>query len=118
MPKKVELYDDERKVVLNKMFEILNIDEKNNMFSLHKMDNDKEKQDLIIGLEDDIKKFFLCGEWTCFKKKNTVKRRWLSMIKYVVKDMGYTLESMQLKSNSNGLKYVDTMYCFSGNNKV
>ena len=115
MPKKVEQFVNERTQVLNQMLQILGINEQNNMFSLHKLDGDVDKQNEIIGLEDDIKKYFLCGEWTCFKKKDSCKRRWLSMIKYVVKDMGYNLESMQLKSNSNGLKYVDTMYSLSGN---
>ena len=118
MPKKVEQFDNERKLVLEKMFQILGINDQNNMFSLHKIDGDQEKQLAIIGLEYDIKKYFICGEWTCFKKRDTCKRRWLSMIKYVVKDMGYDFESMQLKSNSNGLKYVDTMYGITGINKV
>jgi len=89
MPKKIEKFESERKVVLDKMFQILNINENNNIFSLHKMDDDQEKQTAIINLEDDIKKYFLCGEWSCFKKKDITKRRWLSLIKYVVKDMGY-----------------------------
>ncbi len=114
MPKQVDKYQQERNQVLSQLLEILGINGQNNMFSLHKLDADIDKQGQILGLEDDIKKYFLCGEWTCFKKRETCKRRWLSMIKYVVKDMGYQFEGMQLKSNSNGLKYIDTMYCISG----
>lgn len=117
MPKKIDQYGPERLEVLNKLLQIIGITEQNNMFSLHKFDNDLAVQNAIIGLESDVKKYFLCGEWSCFKKKDTVKRRWLSLIKYVVKDMNYNLVSMQLKSNSDGFKYVDTMYSITGKTK-
>jgi hypothetical protein len=68
MPKQVDKYVEERKQVLSQMLEILRITEQNNMFSLHKMDGDEEKRTRILGLENDIKKYFLCGEWSCFKK--------------------------------------------------
>jgi len=118
MPKQVHKYKEQRNNVLYQMFQILGINEHNNMFSLHKIDEDIEKQSHILNLENDIKKYFLCGEWTCFKRKSTCKRRWLSMIKYVVKDMGYQFNGMQLKSNSNGIKkYIDTMYSINVINK-
>ena len=110
MPKKIEQFDNERKDVLNKMFSILEINENNNMFSLHKLDGDHEKQAKIIELEDDIKKYFLCGKWTCFKKKETTKRRWLSMIKYVVNDMGYqTFTSRKNETIDENIIH-DTLY--------
>jgi hypothetical protein len=118
MPKKIDQYGPERLEVLNKIFQIINITDANNMFSLHKVDNDKAVQDALMGLESDIKKYFICSEWSCFKKKDIVKRRWLSMIKYVVKEMGYNFVSMQLKSNADGFKYVDTMYSINVKNKV
>jgi hypothetical protein len=44
MPKQVDKYVEERKQVLSQMLEILGITEQNNMFSLHKLDGDEEKQ--------------------------------------------------------------------------
>ncbi len=85
MPKKIDQYGPERLEVLNKIFQIINITDANNMFSLHKVDNDKAVQDALIGLESDVKKYFICSEWSCFKKKDIVKRRWLSMIKSLSK---------------------------------
>jgi hypothetical protein len=110
MPKSVDKYHNERKEVFNKMMEILGINENNNMFSLHKIDANIEKQNQIIELENDIKKYFLCGEWTCFKKKDTVKRRWLSMIKYVVKDMEYNFFNKRKNSNPDDKNIYDTYY--------
>ena len=111
MPKKVEQYENECKLVLEKMFQILGINDQNNIFSLHNIDNDIDKQNAIIHLEDEIKKYFLCGEWTCFKKKSMIKRRWLSMIKYVIKDMKYIIISNRVanKQDDNTFKN-DTVY--------
>jgi len=114
MPKKVEQFANERIQVLNQMLQILGINEQNNMFSLHKLDGDINKQNEIIGLEDDIKKYFLCGEWTCFKKKDSCKRRWLSMIKYVVKDMGYQMTSSNIVSKSDDYNHTGTIYFIQG----
>jgi hypothetical protein len=116
MPKQVDKYVEERKQVLSQMLEILGITEQNNMFSLHKLDGDEEKQAQILALENDIKKYFLCGEWTCFKKKDTVKRRWLSMIKYVVKDMGYQINGSNIVSKTDDYNMNGTIYFITGKN--
>jgi hypothetical protein len=104
MPKKVEQYNNERKQLLDKLFNILEINENNNMFSLYKLDNDIDKQNKILELESEIKKYFICGNWTCFTKNN-VKRTWLSYIKYTMKDMGY-----QLISSKTNIKNDDGTY--------
>jgi hypothetical protein len=118
MPKKVDNYDEQRMKILMDIFNIIGITQDNNTFSLHKMDNDIDKQNKIFELESDIKRYFFCGEWTCFKNKDKVKRRWLSMIKYLTKNLGYDMKSMQLKSNSEGFKYVDTYYVINPIKKV
>jgi hypothetical protein len=94
MPKKIESYSKERKEILNKLFEILEITEFNKSFSLHNMDNNPEKQQLIIDLEPDIKKYFICSRWTCMHTKN-VQRKWLSIVKYIFKDMEITINSLR-----------------------
>ena len=69
MPKKIEQYINERKDVLDRLLVILGITEGNNMFSLHKIDENNNIQQQILDLESEIKKYFICGEWSCFKKK-------------------------------------------------
>jgi hypothetical protein len=110
MPKKVEQYSEERENIIKKIFSILGINEENNMFSLHKLDHDIDKQSEIIALEDEIKKYFLCGEWSCFKKKDIIKRRWLSIIKYVIKNTGYRIISSNIVSKSDDYIHNGTIY--------
>jgi hypothetical protein len=97
MPKKVELYNDERQKIINKLFEILEINEFNKSFSLHKIDDNIEKQQLILDLEQDIKKYFICSRWTCINKKD-VQRKWLSIIKYIFRDMNIKLTCLYNKN--------------------
>lgn len=57
MPKRVDKYDKERLDVLHKMFEILGINENNNTFLLHDLDNDTEKQNQILELEPPMTEY-------------------------------------------------------------
>ena len=110
MPKKVENYDNERKEILNKIFNILEINEKNNTFLLHELDTNIDKQNKILELESDIKKYFICGNWTCFVH-NDVKRKSLSLIKYLIKDMGLLVMSKRMLIKKEGSEpYRDTVY--------
>jgi hypothetical protein len=115
MPKQVDKYDKERQDILNKIFSILGLGDNNNKFSLHKMDGDIEKQKAIIDLEGEIKKYFVCSKWTCFEKENKVKRRWLSMIRYIVKYHNYDIISTKKSEKSSESptdtdKQYDTVY--------
>jgi hypothetical protein len=101
MPKQVNKYDNERKNVLNQLFNILGIDENNNSFLTHELDSDLNKQNKIIELESDIKKYFICGHWNYFKD-HTMKRRYLSLIKNIVKHMG-----LQIMITTNLIKNDD-----------
>ena len=115
MPKKVEQYNNERKQLLDKLFNILEINENNNMFSLYKLDNDIDKQNKILELESEIKKYFLCSRWTYFshKKDREIKRTYLSLIKAIMRDMDIKMISSSLvkKYDDNTTKY-ETFYCF------
>jgi hypothetical protein len=57
MPKKIEKYETERKEVIDKLFVILNIND-NNTFYLHDIDNNINKQEEIMNLVHDVKKYF------------------------------------------------------------
>ena len=97
MPKTIDKYDNERKKVIDKLLNILEIDDNNDKFSLHELDSNENKQNKILELESDIKKYFICSNWTCFKMKNKINRRWLSFIKYLLKDMHiemYTIKNI------------------------
>lgn len=92
MPKDISKFDNERQEVLNKMFIILGINEQNNNFELNKIDTDINLQNKILDLENDIKKYYNCSRWSCYASSN-VKKKYLSLIRYVLKTMGYDIIS-------------------------
>jgi hypothetical protein len=100
MPKKVDSYDKERNEILNKIFNILDINQNNNKFMLDSLESNIEKQNKIFELESDIKKVFICSHWSCFNKKNA-KRRYLSIIKYVLKEMGFNILPIRKRIGNN-----------------
>lgn len=87
------------------MFQILGIGEKNNTFLLHELDTNVDKQNKILELEPDIKKYFICGKWSCFKDPE-MKRRYLSFIKYVTKDMEYNMLSAKANIKKDDNTYI------------
>jgi hypothetical protein len=100
MPKKVDNYEEERKLILQKIFTILNINETNNKFLLGKLEKNIEQQNEILQLETQIKKYFICSRWSCFLKPE-MKRRYLSMIKYLLKEMGYEVLPVRKRVGDN-----------------
>lgn len=113
MKTKTELYTNEREIILYKIFDILNINENNNTFSLGDLDSDQKIQNQILELESDIKKYFLCGSWFCFASSN-VKRKVLSIIKNIMKVMNYKMISKRklIKIKDSDKKHQDTFYYF------
>ena len=110
MPKVIKPEDDIKRLeILNKILDILG--KKEGMsdpsglrqsasgdseitFFLSKMDLDEEAQKKIYELEPEIKKYYVCGKWTCFAKDDSImKRKWLSMIKYICKEHGKDMTS-------------------------
>lgn len=84
------------------------------MFSLKELDENNDKQNNIIALEANIKKYFLCSRWTYFSNKNReFKRNYLSLIKAIMKDMNVKMASSTLvKKNNDNASKCETYYCF------
>lgn len=114
MPKIIENYTKERKEVLQKIFNILEITDTNKSFSLKKMDEDKIKQQNITDLEHDIKKYFVCSRWTYFSnKKRLSKRKYLSLIKAISKELNVKMSPLFLyKKLDNNKSKCETYYNF------
>lgn len=62
----------------------------------------------IVNLEKEIKNNFICSHWICFKQTKIIKRKWLSIIKYLLKDIEYKIFSLQLNDDKNN--HSDTIY--------
>jgi hypothetical protein len=102
MPKNIEKYDNERKNILNKLYEILEITDINKQFSLKELDNNIEKQQKILQLEEEIKKYFVCSRWCYFSQKCTgLKRNYLSLIKSIFKALNIKMLTTIQKGETN-----------------
>jgi hypothetical protein len=120
MPKNIEKYDQERRCILQKLYDILEVTETNNKFSLKDLDNNIEKQNAIIEMESDVKKYFLCSRWSYFNNKTRdFKRNYLSLIKTLCKQMDVKLiTSTMTKKYDNNTTESETYYYinFTSNN--
>jgi hypothetical protein len=110
-----DIYTEERQIVLNKLFDILEVNEKNKKISLTELDNNEKKQNDIMNLIDDIKKYFFCSKWTYFKhKKRQMKRIYLSLIKNIMRYMNVKIvTSVLYKTYSGNIRKSETYYIFN-----
>ena len=111
MIKKSELYTEERQIILNKILEILNINKENNSFFLKDLDADEKKQNQILELEVDIRKYFSCSSWACFASSD-IKRKVLSIIKNIMKVMNCNMIAKRKLIKIGKIKHQETCYYF------
>lgn len=87
---KSELYKKEQYEIVEKIIDILKLND--NSITLYELDNDKDKQEQIMELSIPIRKYFTCTGITGVKDK--MKRPWLSIIKNVCK-LKYNIKSKE-----------------------
>jgi hypothetical protein len=73
--------------IVTTIYTILNLNQNNNFFYLQDIDADIDKQNAIYALEPEIKKNFLCGNWSSIKTK-VQDRKWYNIVKNVFKACG------------------------------
>jgi hypothetical protein len=109
MKLKAEIFEDERIQIAQQILDILEITDKNNTFLLHELDDNIDKQNKILELETNIKKYFAVSSWACFYNKN-VKRKSMSIIKNVLKDMNYDIIPKRVIRKNNEIIIRDSIY--------
>ncbi len=107
-------FKDERLEILKKIYNILDINENNREFKSHLLDLDELKQKQILDLDEDIKKYFKVAAWPAYKNLNT-ERRYLSLVKYILKDMDIKYESMGCKLKYENRLVNTTIYTIQSN---
>ena len=87
-------FKEERKIVLNRILEILEINDSNKIFYSHILDDNEEMQNQILELDNEIERVFKVSLWVAYKPttRNTIERRYLALVKSVFKDMGVKYE--------------------------
>ena len=107
MPKKkIVRFEEQQNQTINKLFEILNLNEEK-IFLLYDLDNDQEKIDKLNELGNDVKKYY--SSCTCRGVTNEIcKRPYLSIIRFLLKNHNYSLYSMDHAINLGNKEYIRT----------
>jgi len=109
------LYKEERIITLNKLNNILGLNNENHIFYIYDIENDIERQKIILELQKDIGKFFK-GKSTALFTKDNSEKRWLSIIKIIYKEMNFEMEYGSIHITRNGIKIKSSFYKI--NNKL
>jgi hypothetical protein len=108
MPKKItEDNIIKQKEILDKIYNIVGVNSTNKSFLLQDIDADEEKINCIYALEPEIKKHFISGTWSCFKKpQDQQERKWYNMIKAVCKecDVEYSTKTKNIINKDGTVK--------------
>lgn len=102
-----ELHKLQRENICNKLIEIVG-----NEFYLCDLDADISKQNAIMELKDEIPKYFAVSGISTFKKSFDAKRDYLSLVKGILKQQGYTIviKRANKKINDHGLVQQTSKY--------
>ena len=96
-------YIEEKEALALKLYDILAL--KNNYFLLCELDKDEIKQEQIMNLVPDIKKFFKTKDFCFlnFKDQNRLKKPYMSIIRGVLKFMKYQfiMETVNIRLNDS-----------------
>lgn len=84
MRNKSDLYKSEQIKISNKIIEILELDE-NEQIILYHLDHDKIKTDRIMALIPDIRKYFSFSSIAGVEYPDKFKRPWMSIIRHITK---------------------------------
>ena len=109
---KHKIFVNERIELLNKIYNILGINNDNKIFYSHIIDSDSSIKNQINNLENDINKYFRTSSWPVFRSKTIVERRELSIIKCLLKDMDVDCKKLsgKLKNEKTNQDIYTTIY--------
>jgi len=105
--KKTEKYETERNAIYERLMNMLNYPE-DNSFTLDEIDKNTELQDQIIGLTDDIRKYYSASGCRGCREERGSKRPFMSIIRYIVRQHGKTLYSTEIAIPLGDNKYKKT----------
>jgi len=104
--KKKDKYQKEQDEIVKKLNDILGLDDNNNKFILDELKQDTDKQNKILALEEDVKKYFVYGDWGCFRNPNTSDNtKAISLARAIYKNTNYNV-NYKLKMK-NKLAYTE-----------
>lgn len=111
---KSELYQKEQNDICEHIIEILNLDEQHSI-TLYELDHDAEKQERIMNLLPEIRKYFSPSYIEGARNPKKIKRPYLSIIKAVVKGHYQLISSVYRYDLGNNQKVQTMKYYFIKN---
>ena len=100
------LYKKEQEEIVNKIINILELDNENSII-LYNLDNDKTKQDKILGLIPEIRKYYSFTTIIGASEPTKAKRPYLSIIRQLTKNK-YKLNSYDFRIKQHGNEDIRT----------
>lgn len=100
MPKKVDIYVEKRKEILDKTLEILGIELETTKKSFILEEVDEEKKNKICSMEPEIRKYYKVSNWYCFRHTTEEEVKWLSIIRQLIKENSGVIMSKYKKNGS------------------
>ena len=103
-----EKYKTEREDICKKIISILELKE-DYYFLLCELDEDIEKQNKILELKEEIKKYFACSTISSFKPNFECKRPYLNIIRSILRKQNYTFVGDDIFFRKQDGTYIKTM---------
>ena len=104
------LYRQEQEEIIEKIIDILQLDE-NDSVILYYLDNDNEKQSRILALIPDIRKFFSFSTIIGASEPDRAKRPYLSIVKQLCKKK-YDISIHDCRLKVDGKDIISKRYVF------
>ncbi len=104
---KKQQFVEERKEIINRLNNILGLNDKNNTFYLYDVENSNEIKQKITELSEDVKKYFKCGNWNYFVSTNNGEEALeIGLIRAVYRDEDWILtkKDVCIKKNENKIR--------------
>jgi hypothetical protein len=84
------------------------------VFTSYDLDKDEETQKKILEMIPDIEKYYVTTRW-CYKKETKKNKKYLSVIKSVIKEMNIDVVSLSKKMKINGNYVAYMLYMITSN---
>lgn len=103
MRNKSELFQKKQFELCDNIINILDLNEENSV-TLYELDNDKNRQENIMKLIPEIKKYFKINSISGITQTHKVKRPWMSIIrhvcriKYTINNVDYKLKNLNIRT--------------------
>jgi hypothetical protein len=101
------LYKKEQDDIINKIINILDLDNENSIL-LYNLDNNKEKQNMILALIPEIRKYYSFSTIIGASEPTKAKRPYLSIIKQITKSK-YKINSSDFRIKEEGKEDIRTI---------